>query len=574
MTIGPITILRPDPALVGSGGVVAGPPGPPGSVWYAGAGAPAGGLGVNGDLYLRSDTADVYTKAGGIWSITMNMIAGLGLAPIASPAFTGVPTAPTAAPGTNTVQLATTAFIQAAIAALINSAPGALDTLDELAAAFGDDPNFAATMTTALAGKQPIDAILTSIANLTTQANKLILFTGVEAASTTSLSPFMATVLDDADADTALGTLGHSAYSRGNLVGVASAAALTALLNTVTTLAKGLVPPLSGNGSDVFRGDGSFGSTPAGSGVPARTRHRMILADGTYLPGAPSAGGIVFVTCEIWAGGGGGGGVAGVVNFGNGGGGGGAGGYAKTTLSGETVGNMATPKIDVRFDEALIAEGGGPGNGAGSTGANVYVYHLTAPTISIASPGVVTLADHGLWVGQPVSFRTTGTLPTGLAIMTRYFVSAVTNDTFEVSATLGGASINTSGSQGGTHQLVLCQAGGGFGGAAGNGSTTWGSGGAGGAGLTGEIILNGETGGAPTFANANTVATLGGRGGQTTVGSNPSNNRSLSGGAANGGDATGYGSGGNGATFNNVASNAQGGDGAPGLIIFTEYMDA
>lgn len=44
-------------------------------------------------------------------------------------------------------------YVDAAIAGVINSAPGALDTLDELAAAFGDDANFAATMTTALAGK-------------------------------------------------------------------------------------------------------------------------------------------------------------------------------------------------------------------------------------------------------------------------------------------------------------------------------------------------------------------------------------------------------------------------------------
>lgn len=74
-------------------------------------------------------------------------------APVASPTFTGTPAAPTAAPGTNTTQLANTAFVAAAIAALINSAPGVLDTLDEIAAALGDDANFAATMTTALGTK-------------------------------------------------------------------------------------------------------------------------------------------------------------------------------------------------------------------------------------------------------------------------------------------------------------------------------------------------------------------------------------------------------------------------------------
>lgn len=79
-----------------------------------------------------------------------------GAAPLASPTFTGTPAAPTAAAATNTTQIATTAFVQAAVAALINSAPGALDTLDELAAALGDDANFAATITGLLALKAPL----------------------------------------------------------------------------------------------------------------------------------------------------------------------------------------------------------------------------------------------------------------------------------------------------------------------------------------------------------------------------------------------------------------------------------
>lgn len=71
----------------------------------------------------------------------------------ASPALTGTPTAPTAELGTNTTQLATTAFVMAAIAALVNSAPDTLDTLQELAAALGNDANFATTITNALAQK-------------------------------------------------------------------------------------------------------------------------------------------------------------------------------------------------------------------------------------------------------------------------------------------------------------------------------------------------------------------------------------------------------------------------------------
>lgn len=84
-------------------------------------------------------------------------------APLSSPALTGKPTAPTAAQTANDTQLATTAFVKAAIAALVASSPAALDTLNELAAALGNDPNFATTMTNALAGKQPLDNTLTAL---------------------------------------------------------------------------------------------------------------------------------------------------------------------------------------------------------------------------------------------------------------------------------------------------------------------------------------------------------------------------------------------------------------------------
>lgn len=79
-------------------------------------------------------------------------------APLASPALTGVPTAPTPARGTNTGQLATTAFVLSEILALVNSAPGALDTLKELAAALGNDPNFSTTVLNELAKKAAVDS--------------------------------------------------------------------------------------------------------------------------------------------------------------------------------------------------------------------------------------------------------------------------------------------------------------------------------------------------------------------------------------------------------------------------------
>jgi hypothetical protein len=75
-------------------------------------------------------------------------------ADIASPTFTGTPAAPTAIAGTNTTQLATTAFVTAAVAALVDGAPGAIDTLNELAAALGDDANFSTTITNSIAAVQ------------------------------------------------------------------------------------------------------------------------------------------------------------------------------------------------------------------------------------------------------------------------------------------------------------------------------------------------------------------------------------------------------------------------------------
>jgi hypothetical protein len=75
-----------------------------------------------------------------------------------SPAFTGVPTAPTATAGTNTTQIATTQYVRTEVANLVNSAPGALDTLDELAAALGDDASFASTVTTSIGLKAPLES--------------------------------------------------------------------------------------------------------------------------------------------------------------------------------------------------------------------------------------------------------------------------------------------------------------------------------------------------------------------------------------------------------------------------------
>ena len=97
-------------------------------------------------------------------------------APLASPALTGTPTAPTALAATNNTTIATTAYVTTAISNLIGGAPAALDTLNELAAAINDDASYASTITTALGTKVATNSAqaLSSAANAMTGSNATI----------------------------------------------------------------------------------------------------------------------------------------------------------------------------------------------------------------------------------------------------------------------------------------------------------------------------------------------------------------------------------------------------------------
>lgn len=87
-------------------------------------------------------------------------------APLESPSFTGSPTGPTAPISNNSTQLATTAFVMAQIQQLVGTSPEVLDTLQEIAEALGNDPNFAGTMTTELAKKAEKEANLSDLADI------------------------------------------------------------------------------------------------------------------------------------------------------------------------------------------------------------------------------------------------------------------------------------------------------------------------------------------------------------------------------------------------------------------------
>ena len=136
----------------------------------------------NGTITLGSYGAGILkTNASGVISVDTT-----AYAPLASPALTGTPTAPTAGATTNTTQLATTAFVQTAVSSLVDSAPATLDTLNELAAALGDDASFSTTVSTALGNRLRIDVNNQSLSSteLANARTNLGLGTAATAAST------------------------------------------------------------------------------------------------------------------------------------------------------------------------------------------------------------------------------------------------------------------------------------------------------------------------------------------------------------------------------------------------------
>jgi len=103
------------------------------------------------------DIADAGTKVNYLDNVTANIPADVATtyAPLAGPTFTGTPIVPTASAATNTTQAASTAFVRTEVSNLVDSAPGSLDTLNELAAALGDDASFSTTVTDSIATKLP-----------------------------------------------------------------------------------------------------------------------------------------------------------------------------------------------------------------------------------------------------------------------------------------------------------------------------------------------------------------------------------------------------------------------------------
>lgn len=172
-------------------------------------------LGVNGDFWYNRYHASSGGSLIGWENLKVDVDALKRLialkADLNSPVFTGTPAAPTAAVNNSSRQIANTEFVMRAITALIDSSPATLNTLNKLARAIGSDPNFATTVTNALAGKQPLNALLTAFSGLATSADKLPYFTGVNKVALTVITSTARTLLQQSSIESMQTTLGLSA---------------------------------------------------------------------------------------------------------------------------------------------------------------------------------------------------------------------------------------------------------------------------------------------------------------------------------------------------------------------------
>ncbi|UPT85177.1 hypothetical protein HAP41_0000033350 [Bradyrhizobium barranii subsp. apii] len=410
-------------------------------------------------------------------------------APVYSPQFAGVPTAPTPALGTNNTQLATMEALQAAITALIGGAPGALDTLKELADAINDDASFAATVTAALAVRLRVDAAQGLTTPQKTQAlANLGVILGVAASNVLQLDGSARIPAVDGSL---LTNIPYASLTGKPTLGTAAALNVgTAASQVVQLDGTAKLPAVDGSqltnvtpGAGAVRYDTAQGLSgaqkdqarvnAAAFGVIRRT---VFTATGTWTPNAN----LIYADVEGVGGGGAGGGIPTIsTSVGSGAGGGQSGDYSRSIISAATAG--ATQAVTI-----------GTG-GAGASGAN------------------------------------------------------------------GGQGVDTS-----VGALVVAKGGGG-GAVAAAGNQTVGASGDNRTAGTGDFKVNGGGGG--TGLGGSTQLCAGGSGGASFFGSGGPGQVASGGGVAG----IAYGSGGGGAAGINGAVASAGGNGAPGVVIITEY---
>ena len=183
-------------------------------------------------------------------------------APLASPEFSGIPTAPTADPSNNTIQIATTAFVHKAISDLVDTSPVALNTLNELAAALGDDANFATTVTNSISEKAPsispeFSGIPTAPTASSSDSSTQIATTAFVHSITDSIPGFAyATTVDSTDNSTRIATTAfvrsvtdskaplHSPAFTGNPIAPTAGTASNSVQIATTAFVKSISAPI------------------------------------------------------------------------------------------------------------------------------------------------------------------------------------------------------------------------------------------------------------------------------------------------------------------------------------------
>jgi hypothetical protein len=198
---------------------------------------------------------------------------------LVSPAFTGTPIAPTASAGTNTTQVATTAYVDAAVSNIIDTAPATLNTLNELAAAINDDASFASTVTTALGTKA-------NLVSPTFTTPNIGVATGTSFNSITGLSSTTPNALGSAAVGTGTTTARADHVHPTTGLGL-TANGLNQFAATTSSQLAGVISDETGSGALVFATSPTL-VTPALGNATATT----INASGSLLWEAASAGSI------------------------------------------------------------------------------------------------------------------------------------------------------------------------------------------------------------------------------------------------------------------------------------------
>ena len=229
------------------------------------------------DTDAVTEVATILAMQSAISTLQTTINAALGLkAPLASPALTGTPTAPTAAQTVNNSQIATTAFVKAAIATIVNSSPEALDTLKELADALGNDANFATTMTNALAGKQPKDTTLTNLSGKDVPGLLQYLGLGTAAKKNTGSNPgdVVTAGSDQPVYNSTLPTSGYLSTDSSGYMGSATVTGGDTLVRLIGLIAHNI----AGNWTLVNSYGSHFGT--GGSIQPEDAAHVFVSTDG------------------------------------------------------------------------------------------------------------------------------------------------------------------------------------------------------------------------------------------------------------------------------------------------------